>query len=98
MHAEEDVEHLIRVPPKQGPGKDDCVLRTSSQGAERISLGGISFQLVHFIRNGVVEEIRHVSADEIYWSESPDFLSVRLPQRTVQLASRFGGFVPVLSA
>ena len=98
MHAEEDVEDLIGIASEERPGEHDGVLRASSQRAERVSLGSISFQLVHLIRNGVVEEIRHVAADEIHWSKTPDFLSVRLPQRAVQLASRFGGLVTVLSA
>src|SRR5258707_10043927 len=98
MHAEEDVEYFIGVASEERPGKDDRILRASSQRPERVSLGSISFQLVHLIRNGVVEEIRHVSADEIHWSETSDFLSVRLPQRAVQLAPRFGGLVTVLSA
>src|SRR5260370_18172469 len=98
MHAEEDVEDLIGIASEERPGEYDSVLRTSSQRSERVSLGSISFQLVHLIRNGVVEEIRHVSSDEIHWGEPPDFLSVRLPQRALQLAPRFGRLVTVLSA
>src|SRR5260370_18049869 len=98
MHPEEDVEYFIRVASGKRSGEHHCVLRTSSQRAERSPLGGVSFQLVHPIRNGVVQEIRHASADEIHLSETSDFLSVRLPQRAVHLASRFGGLVTVLSA
>src|SRR5260370_14830421 len=98
MHAKEDVEYFIGVASEERPGKDHGVLCTSCQRAERVSLGRISFQLVHLIRNGVVEEIRHVSADEIHWSETSDFLSVRLPQRAIRLAPRFRGLVTVLSA
>src|SRR5258707_1373460 len=98
MHAEEDVEYVIGIASEERPGEYDSVLRTSSQRSERVSLGSISFQLVHLIRNGVVEEIGHVAADEVYGSETSDFLSVRLPQRAVQLAPRFGGLVTVLSA
>ncbi len=86
MHAEKDVEDLIGVASKQRPSQDDSALSTSSQRAERISLRGISFQLVDFIRDGVVKEIRHVAADEIHRSEAPDFLPVRLPQRAEQCA------------
>src|SRR5437016_2852316 len=98
MHAEEDVKHLIGVASEQGPGQDDSALSISSQRAERVSLGGISFQLVHLIGDGVVEKIRHITADEIHWSETPDFLRVRLPQRAVQLPSGFCGFLAIPTA
>src|SRR6266700_1489288 len=66
MHAEEDVEYLIGVTTEQRPGENHCALRAFSQRAERVSLGGISFQLVYLIRDGVIEEIRHVAADKIH--------------------------------
>src|SRR5207247_11031860 len=81
FETEEDVEHLIGVAAEQRPGEHHRVLRASSQRAECISLGSISFQLVHLIRDGIIEEIRHVATDEINGSETPYFLPVSLPHR-----------------
>ncbi len=85
----------IGVAAKQCPRQHDGALHTSGQRSKCIPLGRISFQLVYLICDGVIEEIRHVSPDEIDGSKSAGLGSVRLPQRAVQGPPQFRGVVSV---
>src|SRR5258708_8184290 len=76
---EEDVEELIRISPKQRPGKDESARSTRSQRAERIALSCVSLQLVHFIGDSIVKKGRHVATDEIDRTEAANSRFVRLP-------------------
>src|SRR5579862_3575450 len=87
LQTKENVKHLVGVPSEQRPGKGDGSSRAPCQSPQCIALGGVALQLVDLVSDRIVEEIRHVSPDEIYGRETADFRSVRFPQRTVQRAA-----------
>ena len=98
FHTVENVEDLVGVAAEQRPRQHDSALRASRQRPKSIPLGRIPFQFVHLICDGVIEEVRHVAANEIDGGKASGLGSVRLPQGAVQRSPQFCGLVTVPGA
>src|SRR6202158_3885828 len=83
---EENVKQFVGVAAQQGASKHGNVFGTRCQGTKCIPLCCVPFQLVHFIRNSIIEETFHITPDEVRRSEASSLLTVCLPERAVQRA------------
>ena len=87
IQAKQIVECFIGVPAAVGPRQGESSIRARRQRAERLTLSGVVGKLVHFVRDRVVEEPRHVATNEIDRRHPAYFRSVRLPKSTKELAT-----------
>ena len=98
LQAKKDVEKLVCVAPQECPSQHHDAFRTRREGAERVPLGRVPFELVNLIRQRVIKERIHVTADIVNGREPPDLVSVGLPEGAIQPSTLLQGAFRVLAA